>query len=103
MDGFRKKVLTPSLSRRNVKQESPLAFLSPVNKQTFLTALHQVQCTSSSKFGAFFRVIFYFFLYLSQSSTPYTCEVRYDWRVPEKLVLSEDSGQRTPAPPPATR
>ena len=61
MDGFRKKVLTPSLSRRNVKQESPLAFLSPVNKQTFLTALHQVQCTSSSKFGAFFRVIFYFF------------------------------------------
>ena len=58
MDGFRKKVLTPSLSRRNVKQESPLAFLSPVNKQTFLTALHQVQCTSSSKFGAFFHVIF---------------------------------------------
>ena len=58
MDGFRKKVLTPSLSRCNVKQESPLAFLSPVNKQTFLTALHQVQCTSSSKFGAFFHVIF---------------------------------------------
>ena len=88
MDGFRKKVLTPSLSRRNVKQESPLAFLSPVNKQTFLTSLHQVQCTSSSKFGAFFRVIFYFFLYLSTfCSQPQHFSARNSFMISEHSIF----------------